>query len=96
MVKILNYNEIGGGGQVSAWGAMHMAAALAGHRKALVSTGWTISHLVSMGCRAHGSCLVSGCGWGHKPTDNVSVKLWLKFSVLAPSRSENKDQKMYQ
>ena len=30
---------IGGGGQVSAQGAMHMAAALAGYRTALVSTG---------------------------------------------------------
>ena len=34
------------GGQVSARGAVHMAAALAGCRKALVGTGWTISHLV--------------------------------------------------
>ena len=31
--------RIGGGGQVSAWGAVHMAAALAGCRKALVGTG---------------------------------------------------------
>ena len=84
---------IGGGGRVSAWGAVHMAAALAGHRTALVGTGRT--HLVSMGCYAHGSCLVSGCGWGHKPTDNVPVKVWVKISVLAPSRSENTDQKMY-
>ena len=38
---------IGGGGCVSARGAVHMAAALAGCRKALVGTGWTISHLVS-------------------------------------------------
>ena len=38
---------IGGGGQVSAWGAVHMAAVLAGSRTALVSTGWIISHLVS-------------------------------------------------
>ena len=29
---------------VSAWGAVHMAAALAGCRKVLVGTGWTISH----------------------------------------------------
>ena len=36
---------IGGGGRVSAWGAMHMAAALAGCRKALVGTGWAISLL---------------------------------------------------
>ena len=52
---------MGGGGRVSALGAVHMAAALAGCRKALVGTGWTISHLVSTstGCRAHGSCL----GW---------------------------------
>ena len=33
--------EIGKGGRVSAWGA------LAGCRKALVGTGWTISRLVS-------------------------------------------------
>ena len=38
---------IEGGGQVSARGSVHMAAALADHRKALVGTGWTISHLVS-------------------------------------------------
>ena len=37
---------IGGGRRVSAWGAVHMVAALASCRKALVSTGWTISHLV--------------------------------------------------
>ena len=34
---------IGGGGQVSAQGAMHMAAALASCRKALVGTGLGIS-----------------------------------------------------
>ena len=34
---------IGGGGRVSAWGAVHMAAALAGCRKALVGTGLAIS-----------------------------------------------------
>ena len=38
---------IEGGGWVSAWGGMHMAAALAGYRRALVGTGWTISRLVS-------------------------------------------------
>ena len=37
--------EIGGGGWVSARGAVHMAAALAGCRKALVGTGWAISLL---------------------------------------------------
>ena len=36
-----------GDGRVSARGAVHMVAALAGCRKALVGTGWTISHLVS-------------------------------------------------
>ena len=36
---------IGGGGQVSAQGAVHMAAALAGCRKALVGTGLGISLL---------------------------------------------------
>ena len=34
-------------GEVVRRGAVHMAAALAGCRKALVRTGWTISHLVS-------------------------------------------------
>ena len=34
---------IGGGGRVSAQGAMHVAAALAGCRKALVGTGLSIS-----------------------------------------------------
>ena len=38
---------IGGVRRVSALGAVHMAAALAGCRKAMVGTGWTISHLVS-------------------------------------------------
>ena len=36
---------IGGGGRVSARGAVHMAAALAGCRKALVGTGLAISLL---------------------------------------------------
>ena len=36
---------IGRGEPVSAQGAVHMAAALAGCRKALVGTGWTISLL---------------------------------------------------
>ena len=36
---------IGGDGRVSARGAMHMAAALAGCRKALVGTGLSISLL---------------------------------------------------
>ena len=36
---------IRGGGRVLAQGAMHMAAALAGYRTALVNIGWTISHL---------------------------------------------------
>ena len=34
--------RIGGGGQVSARGAVHMAAALAGCIKVLVGTGWTL------------------------------------------------------
>ena len=38
---------IGGGGWVSAWGAVHMAAALAGCRKALVVTGLAISLLLT-------------------------------------------------
>ena len=37
--------RIGRGGRVSARGAMHMAAALAGCRKALVGTGLAISLL---------------------------------------------------
>ena len=35
----------GGGGRVSAWGTVHMAAALAGYKKALIGTGWAISLL---------------------------------------------------
>ena len=31
----------GGGGRVSAWGAVHMVAALAGYKKALIGTGWS-------------------------------------------------------
>ena len=38
--------EIGGGGRVSVQGAVHMAAALAGCRKALVGTGLSISLLL--------------------------------------------------
>ena len=34
---------IGGGGRVSAQGVVHMAAVLAGCRKALVGTGWNIT-----------------------------------------------------
>ena len=42
---------MGGGG--------HMTATLAGYRTALVGTGWTISHLVSVNeCRNHSSLLV--------------------------------------
>ena len=37
---------IGGGGRVSAQGAVHMAAALAGCRKALVGTGLSTSLLL--------------------------------------------------
>ena len=37
--------RIGGGGRVSARGAVHMAAVLAGCRKALVGTGLSISLL---------------------------------------------------
>ena len=33
---------IRGGGWVSAWGGVHMAAALAGCRKSLVGTSWVI------------------------------------------------------
>ena len=39
--------RIGGGGLVSAWSAVHMATALVSCPKALVGTGWTISHLVN-------------------------------------------------
>ena len=43
---------IGRGGWVSAWGAMHMAAALAGCRKTLVGTGLGVSLLFDTnGCR---------------------------------------------
>ena len=51
-----NKARIGKGGRVSAWGAVHMAAALAGCRTALVDTGWAISHLVNTnGHRNHSS-----------------------------------------
>ena len=43
--------RIGGGGWVSAWDAVHMAAALAGCRKALVSTGLGISLLFDINGR---------------------------------------------
>ena len=39
----LKKGGIGGGGWVSVRGSVHMAAALAGCRKALVGTGWSIS-----------------------------------------------------
>ena len=42
---------IGGGGWVSAQGAVHMAAALAGSRKALVGTSLAISLLDTNGLR---------------------------------------------
>ena len=40
LAKKVGEGKVGGG-------AVHMAAALAGYRLAFVSTGWTISHLVS-------------------------------------------------
>jgi len=44
--------RIGRGGWVSAWGPMHMAAAFAGCRKALVGTGLVSSLLLDTnGCR---------------------------------------------
>ena len=48
-----------GGRWFSAWDAVHMAAALASCRMALISTGWTISHLSSTnGCRNQSSPFV--------------------------------------
>ena len=48
-----------GGGQAYSRHAVHMAAALAGYKTALVGTGKTISHLVSIyGHRNHSSLLV--------------------------------------
>ena len=46
---------IGEGGRVSAQGAVHMAAALAGCRKALVGTGLSISLLFDTNGRRQGS-----------------------------------------
>ena len=44
---------------VFSMGPVHVAAALAGCRTALVGTGWTISHFIStIGCRNHSSPLV--------------------------------------
>ena len=52
---------IGGGERVSAQGAVHITAALAGSRKALVGTGWTVSQLVSTNrLRNHSPPLVGG------------------------------------
>ena len=42
---VLAKKAVGRSGRVSARGAMHMAAALAGYRKPLVGTGWAISLL---------------------------------------------------
>ena len=41
IVELCSQNVVGGGGRVSAQAAVDMAAAFAGCRKALVSTGWT-------------------------------------------------------
>ena len=41
------------------------------------------------------SSLMSGCSYGHEPTENVTMKYWLKFPVLAPRRSGNTDQRRY-
>ena len=55
---------IGGGGWVSVQGAMHMAAALASYRKALVGTGLG-SFLTQMGVdKAPLLCRGSICGTG--------------------------------
>ena len=51
---------IRGGGRVLVQGAMHMAAALAGYRTALVGTGWTISYLVSINGLKNHSCPLIG------------------------------------
>ena len=62
---------IRGGGQISAWGAVHMVAALAGCRKALVGTGLGTSRLfdTSRCQRALNlvSSLMSWGGRGHEP-----------------------------
>ena len=41
------------------------------------------------------SLLMSRRGQGHNPSENSSMKLWFKFPVLAPSRSGNINQRMY-
>ena len=38
---------------------------------------------------------MSGCGQGHEPPENTSMKLWLMFPVLAPSRNGNMDHGRY-
>ena len=48
-------SRIGGGGRVSAWGVMHMAAALAGCRKALVGT------VSARGVVHHMAAALAGC-----------------------------------
>ena len=54
---------IGEGGRVSAWGAMHMVAALASCRKALVGTGLGIFFLTQMGVD-RALCLFRGSIFG--------------------------------
>ena len=56
---------IGGGGWVSALGAVHMAAALAGCIKALVGTGWAIFLLFGTNGFRKGSSAFIGLYFWH-------------------------------
>ena len=61
-------------------GAVHMAAALAGCRKALVGTGWAISLLFdTMGVDIE-STLHGGVGWYQKPVE-FSKSVTIYFDV---------------
>ena len=70
---------IGGGGRISAWGAEHMAVALAGCRMALVGTDWTISLLAGTnGHRKHSSPLVGHHFWYCRQFSVGRSVSWLK------------------
>ena len=89
-----------GDGRVSAWGAVHMAAALAGCRKALVGTGWTISHLVSTNrLRNHSppttSGLIGSIQSGGGRTGQRGVTNLAQVSSASSKQNQNTDKKRY-
>ena len=71
--------EIGGGGRVSARGAMHMAAALASCRKALVGTGLSISLLFdTVRGAVHMAAALAGC---RKALVGTGFSIYLLFDT---------------